>query len=586
MLLTKEHKESVAYQYACDVRDGKILVGNYIKKAVDRFFFWIENCPKHDYLDHKKAMRIVNFFPKFLNHTKGIPAGQPFELAPFQQFTLYNVFGWQTPWLDHKGNLQYDADGKIIYIRRIRKIYDKRGRGNGKTAEMAGIALFMMTFENESESEVYVCATKESQAKVCWKFAKNYIEHPTFSNPRLKLLKLQCKQREIIFPDLQSKFEALGNNPDTQDALAAHFAIIDEYHAHVSDDLLEVIESSMLKRQQPLTYIITTAGFNTAGVCYQFELVCKDILDGNKQDDSLWIMIHELDDGDDWEDQENWQKANPLWNHGLNVSELVSAYNETINQISKIRNFKTKHLNMWVDAVNVWIEQEYWDKCPPIIIEENFKTLGCTGALDLSTVKDFTAFGIISEEDSEGFRDLKVYLFCPKERLDKRAKEDRVPYMQWVEEGWIIPTEGNIVDYKILEDYVIRDYNQYNMKWVEYDRKFSEQLVQNLMEAKIELSPFTQTTAEYSNPTKQFERLVLSGKLRHGGNPVLRWMLAGCYTYIDPNENIRVSKKHSNRRIDGIIAAIMALGGSLTIDDEETEKSQYNDPDKKITFGV
>jgi len=584
MKITKQQKESVPFQYAYDVLEGKIVVGKRIKQSVERFFDWIENCPEGDYLDHEKGMRMINFFPKFLNHTKGIPAGKPFHLAPFQQFNKYNIYGWQTPWLDENKKPHLDANGNPIYIRRIRKVYDKRARGNGKTAEMAGDSIGMASVEMESEAEVYICATKESQAKVCWKFAKNYIQHP-FANPIMKQLPFQCKQREIIFKPLDSKIEALGNNPDTQDALAASFAIIDEYHAHVSDELLEVIESSMLKRREPLTYIITTAGFNLSGVCFQFEQVCKNILDGNAKNDSIYISIHELDEGDDWEDQSNWIKANPLWGNGLNVAEIVSAYKETVNQPSKIPNFKTKHLNMWVDALTVWVPSEIWEKGNIPIKEENFKKHGCTGALDLSSTTDFTAFANISEEDEEGYRDLKVYLFCPKETIKKRAKEDKVPYQQWVDEGYIIATEGNIVDYKVLEDIVISEYSKHAMKWVEYDSKFSEQLVQNLMEENIKLSPFSQTLMNYSNPTKQLERLLYGGKIRHGGNPVLKWMLAGCMAISDTNENIRISKKHSTRRIDGIIATIMALGGSLT-PDEETNESQYNNPENEISFGV
>lgn len=585
MKITKEQKESVPFKYAYDVLNDKIIVGNRIKQSVKRFFSWIENCPKDDFLDHKKAMRVINFFPKFLNHTKGIPAGKPFELAPFQQFNLYNIFGWQTPWLDANKDPILDSEGKIIYVRRIRKVYDKRARGNGKTAEMAGISVFMSSAEKESEAEVYICATKESQAKVCWKFAKNYIQHP-YANPIMKKLPFQCKQREIIFKPLDSKIEALGNNPDTQDALAASFAVIDEYHAHVSDELLDVIESSMIKRREPLTYIITTAGFNLSGVCKQFEDICIGILEEKTQNDSIYISIHDLDEDDDWEDDKNWIKSNPLWGNGLNVAEIYQKYEETLSQPSKIPNFKTKYLNMWVDSLTNWVPTEVWDKGNIPIKEENFLKYGCTGALDLSSTTDFTAFAKLSEPDTDGFRDLKVYLFCPKDTIKKRAKEDRVPYELWVQEGYIIPTEGDYVDYKVLEEIVIRDFHSDNMKWVEYDRKFSDSLITNLMDNDVRLNQFTQTLMEYSNPTKQFERLLYAGKIRHGGNPVLKWMLAGCIVLPDTNENIRLSKKHSTRRIDGIIASIMALGGSLTPDEDEQEESQYNDPNKEITFGI
>lgn len=584
MKITKQQKESVPFQYAYDVLKGNIVVGKRQKQAVERFFDWIENCPEGDYLDHQKGMRIIRFYSTLLNHTKGSFAGEPFHLAPFQQFAMYNIYGWQTPFKGPDGKPVVKADGSIKYVRRIRRVYDKRGRGNGKTAEMAGLGIDMISFAMESEAEVYVAATKEAQAKVCWKFARNYIEHP-FANPIMKKLGFQCKQNEIIFTKLDSSFKPLGGDSKTQDGLSASLAIIDEYHAHPSADLLEVLTSSMVKRDESLTYIITTAGFNLAGVCKNLEDVCIEILDGIKKDDTMLIMMHDLDDGDDWEDQNNWQKANPLWNYGLNVSELKESYQEAVNQPSKIPNFKTKHLNMWVDALTTWIPSEVWDQGNVPIIEENFTKFGCTGGLDLSTSTDFTAFAIFSEPDENDFRDLKVYLFCPKDTIRKRAKEDKVPYQQWVDEGYIIATEGNMVDYKVLEDIVTSEFRNSNMKWVEYDRKFSGSLVQNLMAQDVVLSPFAQTLAEYSNPTKQFERLVYGGKIRHGGNPVLKWMLAGCEITSDNNENIRVVKKNYRRRVDGIIASIMALGGSLT-PEEESNESQYNNPDTPMSFGV
>lgn len=590
---TQEQLKSVPFQYASDVMSGKIVVGRFQKLAVERFYNWIENCPESDYLDHKKGMKIINFFPHFLNHTKGIPAGKKFELAPFQQFNLYNIFGWQTPWLDANGNPILGVDGKPQYIRRIKKVYDKRARGNGKTAEMAGIALYMASAELESEAEVYVCATKESQAKVCWKFAKNYIEHP-FANPIMKKLPFQCKQREIIFKPLQSKIEALGNNPDTQDALAASFAIIDEYHAHVSDDLLEVIESSMLKRKEPLTYIITTAGFNLHGVCKQFEDVCKLTLDSSVENDSIYISIHEMDEGDDWEESENWKKANPLWGNGLNVAELFSAYKEARNQPSKIPNFKTKHLNMWVDAPDVWIDAEYWDACQQEPIEENFAKLGNCGGLDLSTTTDITAYAMITNPDENGFRDLKVWCFCPKDTIDKRSKEDGVPYRYWAEmprenavdknDTYLIATDGNQVDYSVLSVLVSKQVFKYKTDWVEFDRKFSAGLVNEFTEKGIEMSPFSQSIMNFSSPTKEFERLVLSGKLRVGKNPVLKWMLSGCVPKHDENENVRLTKAKSTKRIDGVIASIMALAGTLSV--KEDEESKYNNPEEEIVLGA
>jgi len=579
MQIPQEIQNSIPFQYAKDVSSGKIVCGIRIKQAVKRFYKWIETADEDGYeIDFKKAKVAINFFPALLNHTKGSMVGKPFELAPFQQFTIFNVFGWV-----HK------KTGR----RRIRRVYDKRGRGNGKTAEMAGLCLLMQSFENESQSEVYIIATKEAQAKICWKFAKNYIIHQQ-ANPMLKKLGFRVNQREIFFDPLTSVMEPLGKESKTQDGLSAHFLLVDEYHAHASDELKEVLESSMLKREQPLTYHITTAGFNVFGVCKMYEDMCLSVLEGVNKDDNLFIMIHDLDEGDDWQLQENWEKSNPLWNYGLNLNELKDSYKDTINQPSKIPNFQTKHLNMWVDAPTVWVESKYWDACMVPIQYENFAKLGNCGGLDLSSTTDITAFAVVSEPDAEGFRDLEVWCFCPLDTIEKRSKEDRVPYRYWSNlkrenakddnDTYLIATPGNMVDYRVVFNKVEEICAERKTKHVEYDRKFSAGLILPLQEAGIELSPFTQTLMNYTSPTKEFERLLMSAKLRSGNNPILKWMLSGCVPITDTNENVRLDKSKSTKRIDGIIASIMAIAGTLS-EEKEPETSKYNDPDVEIVLG-
>jgi len=580
MKLTNQQLKSVPFQYAQDVLDGKIVVGLRIKQAVQRFYKWIETADADGfYLDHKKGMMAINFFPTLLNHTKGSMVGQPFTLAPFQQFSLYNIFAWLN---------------KETKYRRIRKVYDKRGRGNGKTAEMAGICLLMQSFEQESESEVYIAATKEAQAKICWTFAKNYIEHP-MANPMLKQLGFYCKQREIIFKPLVSSMMPLGGDSKTQDGLSAHFVVIDEYHAHPSDALKEVLESSMLKRSQPLTYQITTAGFNTSSVCKHYEDMCIDVLNEQKKDDTLFIMMHDLDEGDDWQDQSNWKKANPLWDYGLNTSELVSAYSEAVNQPSKIPNFKTKHLNMWVDSPQIWIPSEVWNrnivnvKDYEKLFKEKALEFGCFSGSDLSTRVDLSAHVLLTNPDNEGNRYLMPHFFCPKNTIDARSKEDRVPYRYWSDNGFLNATPGDRIDYDVFKDTIRTTNEAYQVIRHGFDPWNATSTINDLIaEGFDNISEFSQAIGVINHPTKQFEILVYDGKIKHNGHPVFSWMLSGCVLYEDANGNIKVHKGRShegNKRVDGVIAGIIALGESLTPEDV-SEQSQYNDPDKEITFGI
>lgn len=575
MNITPQMQSSVPFQYANDVRTGKIVTGKRIKQAVERFYKWIETADQDEfYIDHNKGMRIINFFPSFLNHTKGKMAGKPFDLAPFQQFTLYNVFGWI-----NKNN----------GYRRINTVYDKRAKKNGKTAEMAGLALYGMSFDLEMEAEIYVGATKEEQARLCWEQAKMYIESPV-ANPALRKMGFYAMQRIIGFKKTNSKMRALGGDSKTQDGINCHFGIIDEYHAHKDDTVKENLESSTVQRTQALIYHITTAGANVQSACKNYEDSVIEVLEGRNIDDSLWIMIHDIDQedlktGESWENKDLWIKANPLLGQGLVIDAIEKEFVKALNQPSKIRNFKTKNLNMWVDQQHSWIFNEDWmknkvDIIPPV----KFTEFGSFGGLDLSKTIDLSAYVLVSEPDENQDRYLKCWFFCPKDTIIKRSKEDRVPYQYWADNGWLIATPGNVIDYNIIQDVIKTTYYKYNVKRLEFDPYNATKLTQDLDAEGYNVSEFSQGIGTISAPTKEFEKLVLSGKLKHDGNPVLAWMLASCVIYYDANDNMKVHKGRSGangRRVDGIIATINAIGGSMS-EPEETNESYYNNPDNKF----
>lgn len=575
MIPTPQQLNSVPFQYANDVRYGKIVVGKRVKQAVDRFYTWLENAEKDGFiLDHEKGMRILSFFPTFLNHTIGKLAGKPFILAPFQQFTMYNVFGW------------INAE---TGFRRINTVYDKRAKKNGKTAEMAGLALYALSFDLEMEAQVYVGATKEEQARICWKQAKMYIESPV-ANPALRKMGFYCLQKIIGFKSTGSTMMPLGGDSKTQDGINCHVGIIDEYHAHKDDSVKENLESSTVQRAQPLIYQITTAGANVQSACKNYEDSVIEVLEGRNIDHSLWIMIHDIDQEDletpeSWENKDLWIKANPLLGNGLALEGIEKEFVKALNQPSKIRNFKTKNLNMWVDQQFSWIFNEDWmkNKVDEIPMEKFIK-YGAYAGLDLSTTTDLSAYAILSEPDELGERYLKIWLFCPKDTIEKRSKEDRVPYQYWADQGYIIATPGNVIDYFVIADIIKSTYNEHKVIRLEYDRYNATQLIQELQESGLNVSEFSQAIGTISAPTKEFEKLVYSGKIKHDGNPALAWMLASCVIYADANDNLKVHKGRSGangRRVDGIIATINALGGSMSTP-EETNESIYNREDTQF----
>lgn len=570
MKTTKEIESTVPFLYAKDVSSGKIITGKFIKLAIERFYSWVKNAEAKGYfLDHANGMHVIDFFEEFLVYTKHpdkTKIGKPFILSPFQQFTLYNIFAWK-----HR-----DSN-----LRVINTVYDKRAKKNGKTAEMAGLGLYCMAFDDEPEAEVYIGATKEDQAKLCFNQAVNFINN----SKKLAAIGFRTLQNKIIFKRNNSFMRPLGGDSKTQDGINSHLSIIDEYHAHKDDTVKENLESSAISRPQPLVYHITTAGFNLSSVCKLYEDSCKDVLLGLKEEDSTLIMIHDLDEGDDWEDESVWSKANPNLNVSALLDRIRSEYTKAVNQPSKIPNFKTKHLNLWVDAPSIWIPNEIWMKNKVSTIPlEKFQEFGSYRAIDLSTTTDITADIILSEPDEEDIRYIKPFFFCPADTIIRRSKQDRVPYRYWKDQGFLIATPGNTVDYTYLKENVFSTNHEYNVKRIELDQWNASQVANDLTEEGLDVSFFSQQISIISFPTKQFEKLVYEGKIKHDGNPVLMWMLSGCIIYQDANENIKVHKGQSHagvKRVDGIVATIMALGGSLS-NNEDTEESQYNDPDVEV----
>ncbi|MHC0441602.1 terminase large subunit [Flavobacterium sp. 3-210] len=571
MKITNQMLASVPFQYANDVRTGKIVTGKKIKQAVERFYSWIETADQDGFvLDHNKGMQIVNFFPAFLNHTKGKLAGKPFVLEPFQAFTMYNVFGWM------------DSTGK----RRISTVYDKRAKKNGKSAEMAGLSLFCMSFDMEMEAECYVGATKEDQAKICWRQAAQFVQSPV-ANRNLQKMGFFVQQKKIGFTRTASFMSPLGGDSSTQDGVNAHLSIIDEYHAHKDDSVKENLESSSVQRKQPLLWHITTAGSNKGSVCKNYEDSVIEVLNGQKTDNHLWIMIHDLDEGDDWQDQSVWIKANPLLGNGLDIAQMQREFIKAVNQPSKIPNFKTKHLNMWVDGLSAWIPAEEWTKNKVEIedykafVLEKAKEFGSNGGLDLSSVADITAFVILTNPDDEGNQYLIVFLFCPEDNIDRRSKNDGVPYRYWVDAGFMIATPGNRVDYNYLKRYIRDNFETFNIQRIDADPWNASSLLSELVEMEIPVSELSQIMSRLNHPTKMLEKLIYDGKIKHDGNPVMDWMLAACVPIEDSKGNIMLSKKESHKnkkRIDGWAALVNALAAHLSPDEDDANESYYNDP--------
>lgn len=541
-----------AEQYAHDVISGKEPTGQLIKLAAERYLRDAENAEtKGWYFDREAAQAAIDF-ATMLRHYKGKSAGQPFTLLPYQQFHWWNLYGWK---------LKKDGTN------RFRTSYVEVARKNGKSTESAARGALRIIVSEPNGAQVFCAATKENQANIIVNDAGNML----LSSPFLKSLIETKTNKEhitrVITKDAPySYIRSIGRDSKSEDGRHASEIKIDEYHAWDSNYLLDVLHESTKGRLNPLTDITTTAGLpftgGKDGVCFAFRKVCIDILNQTKEDDSLFIMIHSLDEGDDWENPANWHKANPSLDAPGCVTledlkiDFVKAKNEGAG---KEVSFKTKSLNIWTDAPLIWIRDNVWMKNDG----QPRKERSCMwfGGYDGGRTYDFSSWVLISEPDESGFHDVIPFYWIPDETLEQREKEDRTTYRDWRAKNYLFTTPGNAISVPDIKAHIIRTHGGMNIHKTLYDPAlFSGEMMAGLSdELGAKFEKFGQGIMNMSAPTKQLEGLLLKGKLRHGGHPVLRWNCRNSVLKIDTNENMKIVKDNPKQRVDGMVALVMAV---------------------------
>ena len=354
----------------------------------------------------------------------------------------------------------------------------------------------------------------------------------------------------------------LSSDYGTHDGLNPSCGIIDEFHAHKDSGMFDVIKSGFGARRQPLMFIFTTAGFNKSGACYAYRENVIKVLRGMNEDDSLFGIIYTLDDKSEWDDPKMWIKANPNLGVSLSADYLADQVKDAKNRPEAVRNVMTKNVDLWVDAERTWILDDVWMKCIGTIDPADLKGCACWGGLDLSNVSDITAYVLLFHENDR-FQLLPRF-WIPEEKMLEKIRKENINYDKWVAEGYVTVTPGNVIDYDFVKADILRIVADYDLRTSAYDRWNASQTIIDLQNEGMECNPFGQGYGSMSAPTKEFEKLVLTGKIEHFGNPVLRWMLASTLVKTDPAGNIKPDKEKSTQKIDGIVAAIMALGEWMT----------------------
>ena len=491
--------------------------------------------------DKAKADRAVKFIEN-LCHTKGKWAGKRFWLLPWQEQLIRDIFGIVKP----DGYRQF----RTAFVEICKKV--------GKSELAAAVALYLLYADNEPSAEVYGAAADRQQASIVFDVARQMVE---MSPALLKRSKLMTATKRIVNYGNSGYYQVLSAEVGGKHGFSVSGLVFDEIHTQPNRQLYDVLtKGSSDARQNPLHFIITTAGTDRHSIAYELHTKAVDILEGRRVDPTFYPVVYGLKDDEDWEDEANWYKVNPSLGYTVDIERLRDAYREAKQNPADEVTFKWLRLNMWVSSTVAWIPDSIFMKGNEEIDLAALEGRDCYGGLDLSSTGDITALVLMfppRDEDEKYI--LLPFFWVPEETIPQRVKAASVPYDIWERQGYLLSTEGNVIHYDFIEKFTNDLAEKYHIVEIAVDRWNATQMIQNLEGDGFTMVPFGQGFASMSGPTKDFYRLLMEGQIIHGGHPVLRWMAGNVVVDTDPAGNIKVTKAKSKEKIDGIVAAIMAL---------------------------
>lgn len=495
--------------------------------------------------DLAAADRVRTFFAKFLRHSKGSFGGQPFELLGWQWDSLLGpLYGWKR------------RDGSRRYRRSSTWISKK----NGKSTLCAGLILYSLVADNEPGSEVYGAAADRAQASIIFEEVAAMVGQSPALAGRLDVNRTI---KRVTFAERASFYQVLSRDSRRSGhGINAHVCVIDELHV-VDRRLYDTLRYSGAARRQPLLVEISTAGDDKTSLGYERYCYAKQVREGTIEDPELLVYIAEADQPDRWQEQEQWKRANPSLGVTISLDSFKADFTEAKNGTPAAQaNFKQLRLNLWQDAISAWLPVEEWDACAADITPEMLDGAPCWAGLDLSSKMDLTALALVFALD-DGRYALLCRLWAPEEADSARQKANKALLRPWMLSGHITGTEGNVMDYAAVQAQVLADNEQYAIREVAFDPWNAQATANSLTEQGVSMVEFPQTIKSYNEPMQEMERLIKSRLLVHDGSPVMRWMFKNVCVRKDPSGNVRPDKAKSADKIDGIAAAMMALGRAL-----------------------
>lgn len=532
--------------YVEDVLSGAIPSCKWVILACERHRKDMARVKDKDWpyrFDPAKAERPCKFASK-LPHVKGrwarSSALQTIRLEPFQAFFYCSLFGWVSKETGH---------------RRFRKARWYMPRKNGKSTSAAPIALYMLAADGEPGSEVYSGATTEKQA---WEVFGPARQMAVKTPDLLDKFGIEVNAKTLTRLSDMSKFEPLIGKPG--DGSNPHCSITDEYHEHQTDDQLATMETGMGSREQPISLVISTAGDNIAGPCYDDWDTCRKVLEGVVHDERLLTVLYTADPEDDWTSEIALRKANPNYGVSVDTEFLLAAQRDAINNPRKQGHFKTKHLNLWVQARDAFINMQRWAECadPKLRIEDFYGRRARLG-LDLASKIDIAALEILIDlEDGRHVRFGKYYL--PEATVEAPENQH---YQAWRDEGLLTVTDGNIIDFNRIEEDIIEVCGHFEVVDVAFDPHQATMLTTRLADQGVPVIEVRPTVLNFSEPMKQVEALIKDRKLLHDGDKVMTWAMSNVVAKTDAKDNVYPRKDRPENKIDPFVALCMAMARAM-----------------------
>lgn len=498
-----------------------------------------------------KAIRFI----ESLRHTKDPWAGVPFKLESWQKRHIKQIFG------------RLNSDD----TRQVRTVYWEQPRKNGKSELAAAVALYMLYADGEFGAEIYSAAGDRDQATIVFDVAAQMVRMTPALEKRSRIID---STKRILYPAKNSIYRVLSAEHATKHGFNASAVIFDELHAQPNRKLWDVLTTSGGTREQPLIFAITTAGYDRHSICWEQHEYAEKIRHGVVEDESFYGVIYGAGEKEDWTSEKVWLKANPAMRGKKpfrDIREMRALFRKA-REIPALQNtFRRLYLNQWTKQESRWMDLHKWDASAGEVHTEDLLGEGCCAGLDLSSSIDITAFVMVFP-DGDGCYDVWPIFWLPEDAMQERIDRDRVPYDIWAQQGYITLTPGNVIDYRYVRAQIKELGEQYHIKEIAFDRWGATEITQYLADDGFEVIEFGQGMASMNAPTKELMKVVIGRRLRHGGNPVLRWMCDNLVVKQDEAGNLKPDKKRSTEKIDGMVALIMGLDRAV-----RNQTSVYDD---------